>query len=75
MSIKELAYSILDTLSEEQLCAFVTLFGNPALRIQEEEPDEWDKKLIADSKIDNDEAVPLNSFVKEMGFDPDDLRI
>lgn len=75
MSTKELAYSILDALSEEQLCAFVTLFGNSVLRIQEEEPDEWDKKMIADSKIDNEEIVPLDSFVKEMGFEPDDLRI
>ena len=75
MSTKELAYNILETLTEEQLLAFVTLFGNPVNRIPEVEPDEWDKEMIADSKIDNDEAVSLDEFVKELGFEPNDLRI
>lgn len=73
MSTRELAYSILDTLTEEQLQAFVTLFGNA--RIPEIEPDEWDKKMIADSKDDNDESMSLDDFVKEMGFEPNDLRV
>lgn len=75
MSTKELAYNILDTLTEEQLLAFVTLFGNPVNRIPEVEPDEWDKAMIADSKIDNDEAVSFDEFVKELGFEPNDLRV
>jgi len=43
--------------------------------IPEEEPDEWDKAMIADSKVDNDESMPLDDFVKELGLNPDDLRI
>lgn len=75
MSTRELAYSILDSLTEEQLQAFVTLFGNSLNHIPEVEPDEWDKKMITDSKDDNEESIPLDDFAKELGFDPNDLRI
>lgn len=75
MSTRELAYNILNTLTEEQLQAFVILFGNPIKHIPEIEPDEWDKEMIADSKVDNDESMSLDAFVKEMGFNPDDLRV
>lgn len=75
MSTRELAYSILDSLTEEQLQAFVTLFGNSVNRIPEIEPDEWDKKMIANSKDDNEESMPLDEFTKELGFNLDDLRI
>lgn len=73
MSTREIAYNILNTLTEEQLQAFVILFGNPINNIPEVEPDEWDKEMIADSKVDNDESMSLDAFVKEMGFNPDDL--
>lgn len=75
MSTRELAYSILDALTEEQLQAFVTLFGKSAGQIHEEEPDEWDKAMIANSKDDNEESMPLDEFVKELRFEPDDLQI
>lgn len=74
MSTKEKAFYIFNHLSEEQLSAFVTLFGG-MMSIPEEEPDEWDKAMIADSKIDNDESMQLDDFVKELGFEPNDLRI
>lgn len=74
MSTKEKAFYIFNHLSEEQLSAFVTLFGG-MMSISEEEPDEWDKAMIADSKIDNDESMQLDDFVKELGFEPNDLRI
>lgn len=74
MSTKEKAFYIFNHLSEEQLAAFVTLFSG-MMSISEEEPDEWDKAMIADSKIDNDEAMALDDFVKELGFEPNDLRI
>ena len=75
MSTRELAYNILDALTEEQLQAFVTLFGQSVNHIPEVEPDEWDKEMITDSKDDNEESIPLDKFVKELGFNPDDLRI
>lgn len=74
MSTREKAFYIFNQLTEEQLAAFVTLFGS-VRTIPEEEPDEWDKALIADSKIDNDESMSLDDFVKELGFKPNDLRI
>lgn len=75
MSTRELAYSIIDALTEEQLQAFVTLFGKSVNHIPEVEPDEWDKEMITDSKDNNEESMLLDEFVKELGFNPDDLRI
>lgn len=75
MSTKEKAFFIFNQLSEEQLKAFVTLFGKGFNVIPEEEPDEWDKALIRDSKEDNEGSMSLDDFVKELGFNPDDLRI
>lgn len=75
MSTREMAHAFIDTLTEEQLQAFVTLFGKSANHIHEVEPDEWDKEMIADSKDDNEESMPLDKFVKELGFNPDNLRI
>lgn len=74
MSTREKASMILDRLTEEQLRAFVTLFG-ASIKIPEEEPDEWDQALIKDSQVDNAESMAMDDFVKELGFTPDDLRI
>ena len=73
MSTREIAYSILSTLSEEQIKAFITLFGRGFSNFEETEPDEVDKWLISDSLIDNDESMPLDDFIRSMGMDPDDL--
>ncbi|MDD6082607.1 MAG: hypothetical protein SPK18_04710 [Treponema sp.] len=73
MSTREMAYSILSTLSEEQIKAFITLFGRGFSNFEETEPDEVDKWLISDSLIDNDESMPLDDFIRSMGMDPDDL--
>lgn len=43
--------------------------------IAEKTPDKWDKTMIADSKKDNEEKMSLDEFTKELGFNPDDLRI
>ncbi|MDE5770755.1 MAG: hypothetical protein K2I06_03845 [Ruminococcus sp.] len=75
MSTRELAYNIVNKLTDEQLQAFVTLFGNLVNYIPEVEPDEWDKKMIADSKDDNDEAMSLDDFAKELGFNPNELQL
>ena len=73
MSTREMAYSILSTLSEEQIKAFITLCGRGFSNFEETEPDEVDKWLISDSLIDNDESMPLDDFIRSMGMDPDDL--
>ncbi|MDE6731342.1 MAG: hypothetical protein K2J77_00505 [Oscillospiraceae bacterium] len=71
MSTKDRAAYIFERLSEEQLEAFVTLFGRTY--IPEEEPDEWDKEMIERSKNDTSESIPLEQAAKEMGFNLDDL--
>lgn len=43
--------------------------------IPERMPDEWDKAMLADSRKDNAEKMSLDEFTKELGFNPDDLRI
>jgi hypothetical protein len=76
MSTKETIYREIDCLTEEQLQELLAFIrGLYAVSIPEAEPDEWDKAIIADSKVDNDESVPLDDFVRELGFDPDDLRV
>lgn len=73
MSTREKALYIFNQLTDEQLAAFVTLFSGERF-ILEEAPDEWDRKMIADSREDNSENMPFNDFVKELGFNPDELR-
>lgn len=75
MSTKEKAFYIFNQLTEEQLEAFVILFGKNFGFIPEEVPDEWDRDMIADSREDNDESMSLDDFVKELGFNPNDLRV
>ncbi|MGN0181172.1 MAG: hypothetical protein ACI4DP_01980 [Candidatus Ornithomonoglobus sp.] len=43
--------------------------------VETEAPDELDKKMIADSRVDNDESMALDDFAKELGFEPNDLRV
>ncbi len=75
MSTKEKAFYIFNQLTEEQLEAFVTLFGKSFNIIPEEIPDEWDKEMIANSREDNEESMSLNEFAKELGLNPNDLRV
>lgn len=74
MSTREMAHAVIDSLSKAQLEAFLRLFAEPTMYIEEVEPDEWDIKMLRESETDNDESVPLDDFVREMGFDPNELR-
>ena len=65
MSTQERAFYIFNQLTEKQLEAFITLFSGSVMPVPEIEPDEWDMKMIEDSMTDNEESVPLDSFVKE----------
>lgn len=71
MSTREMAQIILDSLTEEKLKAFVTLFGNGS--VLEEEPDEWDREMIERSRQDNSESIPLEQAAAEMGIELNDL--
>lgn len=74
MGTREMAHAVIDRLSGAQLEAFLRLFAEPAVYIEEVEPDEWDMKMLTESDNDKDESIPLDDFVREMGFDPDELR-
>ena len=73
MSAREQALNIFNQLTEEQLAAFVTLFKG-ANQVPEEIPDKWDAAMISESSENNSEAMPFDNFVKELGFNPDDLQ-
>lgn len=74
MSTRELALTILNSLTEEQLQAFVTLFGNPVNRIPEVEPDDWDKEMIQRAKAENDgETISIEELAAETGIDYESL--
>lgn len=77
MSTREQAVQILNQLTEEQLQGFILMFHDlvSVPVIPEEEPDAWDRKMIADSKEENTESMKLDDFVKELGLQPDDLRV
>ncbi|MDE7098040.1 MAG: hypothetical protein K2O60_02715 [Ruminococcus sp.] len=68
MSTREIAYNLIDNMTEEQLKGFIMLFGN-LMNIPEEEPDEFDMALIADSMTDNEETMSLDEFVKTLWID------
>lgn len=71
MSTREMANTIYYALDEEQLKKFIALFGLST--IKEVEPDEFDKELIADSMIDNDDEMDLDDYVRSLGMNPNDL--
>lgn len=75
MSTKELAYSILDSLSEEQLRGFIMLFsGSSETRqnskeIPEVDPDEIDLQMIAEAEADDSTGEPIEDFANRLGID------
>ena len=73
MSTKELAYSLIDRLSERQLNAFVEILKGLSLsQIPEAEPDEWDLEMIKRAENENDgETVSIEDFAKELGIEYD----
>lgn len=71
MSTREMANTIYYALDEEQLKKFIALFGLST--IKEVEPDEFDKELIADSMIDNDDEMDFDDYVRSLGLDPNDF--
>ena len=75
MSTKELAYNLIDKLTESQLQGLVMLLqGYVSSDVEEIEPDEWDLEMIKQAEEENDgETISLESFAKELGIDDDDI--
>lgn len=71
MSTREIAQNILDSFTEEQLAAFISLFGGNY--ILEEEPDAWDREMIKRAMTDKSESVPLEQAASELGININDL--
>ena len=74
MSTREQAVQIFNQLTEDQLRGFILMFHDlvSVPVIPKEEPDAWDREMIADSKKENTESMKLDDFVKELGLQPDD---
>lgn len=71
MSTKELAYSLIDRLTESQLNAIVEILKGLSLsQISEAEPDEWDMEMIKRAEEENDgETISIEDFAKELGIE------
>ena len=75
MTTKEQIYNLLDSFTDAQL-EQVLIILNSIKKIAdiESEDDAFCQKMLADSKIDNDKSIPLDDFIKELGFNSDDLN-
>lgn len=70
MSTRELAYSLIDRLSESQLNAIVEILKGLSMpKYNEAEPDEIDLQMIAEAEADNSEGEPIEDFAKRLGID------
>ena len=74
MSTKELAYNLIDKLSENQLKGLLMLLQEYVnSEIEEVEPDEWELQMIAESEADDSEPMPIEDYAKGLGIDYDSL--
>ena len=68
MSTKEIAYSLIDKLTESQLEGLIMLLqGYVSSGIEEVEPDEWELQMIAESEADDSEPMPIEEYAKGLG--------
>ncbi len=76
MSNKEYAISLLEDMSESQI-AFVIGYiqGLKVHIIDEIEPDEWDLKMLAEAKKENDgETVSFDALLEKEGLTYADIQ-
>jgi hypothetical protein len=74
--IKELAYSYIDKLNEQQLEALVVILQGISGEkdIPEVEPDEWDLEMIKSAEAENDgETIPIEELAESYGINYDEL--
>ena len=70
MSDRERAMLLLEKVPETKLYYIIGILEGAAIPdIEEVEPDEWDLKMIAEAKEENNgEEVTLEDLKKELGF-------
>ena len=70
MSDRERAMQLLEKVPETKLYYIIGILEGAAIPdIEEVEPDEWDLKMIAEAKRENDgEEVALEELKKELGL-------
>ncbi|NLY44764.1 MAG: hypothetical protein GX053_02060 [Tissierella sp.] len=73
--IRQKAHNLIERLPEDQIAYIINIIeGIKGISIPNENPDELDLFLIKESEKDNDETEDLDDFVKELGFDVDELQ-
>ncbi len=66
---------MIDTLPEDQVAYIISIIeGIKGISISDEVPDEFDMYLIRESEVDNNDIMPLDKFVEELGFNSDELQ-
>ena len=76
MSNKEKAIQLLENIPESKMIFVINVLENlKELMIEEVEPDEWDKAMIAEAERENDgTTVSLDELLKKEGLTYADLR-
>ena len=75
LNIKRKAHRLIDTLPEDQVAYIISIIEwIKGISISDEVPDEFDMYLIRESEVDNNDIMPLDKFVEELGFNSDELQ-
>ncbi len=75
MSTKEMAYTLIDSLTESQLGAVIGILKElSGIHFYDEvDPDEIDLKMIAEAEADDSQPEPIEEYAKRLGIDYDNL--
>ncbi len=75
MTVKEKACNLINAMPDNKVYHVVRLLSDLAwLSIEEEEPDEFDLKMIREyEESDDKEFMSLDNYLKEAGINPDEL--
>lgn len=73
--IRQKAHDLIERLPDDQIAYIISIIeGIKGMSIPNDIPDELDLYLIKESENDRDETETLDDFVKELGFDVDELQ-
>ena len=74
-TLRKSAHQIIESLPDDKVAYVIAILrGIQGLNIPEEEPDDIDLQLIREAMDDNEEETSLDDFVRELGFNVDELR-
>lgn len=68
MSTKDKIYQIIDGLSEEQLNGLLTMLTGYTKVVEEAQDDAFCAKLYEETRDDDDDAVSVEEFAKDLGI-------